>query len=163
MFCLARVAFLSMMLSASIGGSKALAADWLQGAPQKWMQTLADAKRERQGGGRRPRGARAPDGGRIQARYRPRIGIPRGNPRDIGARLDREVRAKVLTMDVVLGGGAELLNLYPQGLLAPVKPQFMLPGVLEANNWIGGKTKWMDAEETYFFPGVQLGLLLARF
>ena len=133
--------------------SGAAAADWQQGAPPSWAQTLAEAKLEGKVTVAGPEALARP----FAEEFRRDTGIELeflgGSPRELTARVDREVKARTLTVDIVLGGGAELLGLYPQKLLEPVKPQLLLPGVTEPQNWIGGKLKWMDPEESYFLQG----------
>jgi ABC-type Fe3+ transport system substrate-binding protein len=129
------------------------AADWQAGASPEWAAVLAAAKRE----GKvvvagHPALARA-----FSDDFKRDTGIDLeflgGNTRDLTARFQREARANNLTMDISLGGGTELLTLYPEGLLQSVKAQMMLPGVTEPKNWIGGRTKWMDKEGAYLFQG----------
>jgi ABC-type Fe3+ transport system substrate-binding protein len=67
-----------------------------------------------------------------------------GSGSDNSARLEQEARAGKLTIDVSLGGGRELTTLKPAGLLQPIKPQLILPGVKEGSQWRGGRTKWYD-------------------
>jgi ABC-type Fe3+ transport system substrate-binding protein len=131
----------------------ARAADWQAGAGSRWAAVLAAAERE----------------GKVVVTGHPALARPftdefkrdtglnleylGGNTRELTARLQREVRSNNLTIDIALGGGSELLTLYPQGQLVAVKPQLMLPGVTEPGNWMGGRIKSMDKEGAYFFQG----------
>jgi ABC-type Fe3+ transport system substrate-binding protein len=140
-------------LSVAAGVKPAAAADWQDGAGAEWAKVMAAAKRE---------GKVVVAGHSALARvfaddFKRDTGIELeflgGNTRELTARLQREVRAGSLTMDVSLGGGSELLTLYPEGQLVAIKPQLMLPGVTDPKNWHNGRIKWMDTEGAYFFQG----------
>jgi ABC-type Fe3+ transport system substrate-binding protein len=144
--CAAGVAALAALTPAA-------AADWQAGAGPEWADVLVAAKRE---------GKVVVIGHPVLARpfteeFKRDTGIELeflgSNPREISARVEREVRAGNLTVDVVLGGGSELLTLYPEGRLLPLKPQMMLPGLTDPKNWVNGRIKWMDKEGAYFFQG----------
>ncbi len=129
------------------------AENWQAGTGAEWKQVMAAAKRE----------------GKVVVAGHPALAKPLaqafardtglvleylgGNPGDLAARLEREAQAGKLTIDLALGGGSELLSLYPRGLLKPIKPQLLLPGVTAGQHWIGGKMKWMDRQGQYFFQG----------
>jgi ABC-type Fe3+ transport system substrate-binding protein len=139
--------------AAVIALTPATAADWQAGAGPEWAKVLAAAKRE---------GKVVVAGHSALARpftedFKRDTGIDLeflgGNTRDLTARLQREVRSGSLTIDVSLGGGTELLTLYPEGQLLALKPQMMLPGVTDPKNWVSGRIKWMDKEGAYFFQG----------
>lgn len=68
---------------------------------------------------------------------------------ELTAIASRECKAGQVSMDILLSGNSELLNLYPRGCLRPVKPELMLPEVVDGKNWRGGKLKWTDPENAY--------------
>ena len=56
------------------------------------------------------------------------------------------------TIDILFGGQT-YVTYVNEGLMKPVKPQFVLPGVTEAKNWVGGQMRWVDKEQQYMFIG----------
>jgi spermidine/putrescine-binding protein len=56
-------------------------------------------------------------------------------PQVVPPRIEREAAASSLTVDVLIGGSAELNSLLPKGLLAPIKPILILPEVTDASKW----------------------------
>jgi ABC-type Fe3+ transport system substrate-binding protein len=140
-------------LTAFITVTPAAAADWQAGAGPEWANVLAAAKRE----GKVVVIGHPPLARAFSEEFKRDTGIELeflgSNPREISARVEREVRAGNVTVDIVLGGGSELLTLYPEGRLLAIKPQMMLPGVTDPKNWINGGIKWMDKEGAYFFQG----------
>ena len=64
-------------------------------------------------------------------------------------RIERESAAGKNSIDVVLSGAAELINLYPKGLLAPVRPKLVLPDVIDPSKWREGGVKWVDKAQQY--------------
>lgn len=143
-YCIAGVALVSVAHAAD---------EWQAGADDKWRTVLAAAKKE----------------GKVVVSGFPALAKPfteefkrdtgieleylGGSTSELSARLRREAKSNNLTIDISLGGGSELLTLYPEGLLEPVKPQMMLPGVTDPAKWHGGKTKWVDNESVYLFQG----------
>ena len=128
-------------------------ADWQDGAGPAWANVLSAAKKE----------------GKVVIAGHPALARPfsegfkrdtgidleylGGNPRELTARFSRELRSESSTIDIMLGGGSEILNLYPEGRLVSVKAQLLLPGVLDPKNWQNGAIKWMDKQGEYFFQG----------
>jgi ABC-type Fe3+ transport system substrate-binding protein len=128
------------------------AQDWQAGAGDDWRRVLAAAKQE----------------GKVVVAGHPALAQPLaqgferdtgiaveyigGSPPELLQRLSREVQAGNVTVDVSLGGGAEL-PLMRDGKLKPVKDRLMLPGVTDGKNWHGGQIKWMDKEGKYLFQG----------
>lgn len=136
------------MLAAVAPGSAA--DDWQAGAGADWNRVLAAARQE----GRVVVASQtSAPGATMSAAFRRDTGIEieflSGGVSEIGARIEREAAAGNVTIDVALGGGQELVTLYPRGLLAPLKPQLLLPGVTGSNNWNGGRLKWVDAAGEY--------------
>lgn len=68
---------------------------------------------------------------------------------ELSAVAKRECGAGRPGMDVILSGNSEILALYPQGCLSPVKPNLMLAEVVDGKNWRGGSLKFTDPEEQY--------------
>ena len=60
-------------------------------------------------------------------------------PNVLDTRVDREGAAGKPTLDVMVGGSSELLQLVPKGLLAPIKPILCLPGS-HGSSQIQGRT-----------------------
>lgn len=128
-------------------------ANWQAGASPQWNQILKAARAEGEvtvGGfpalARKMSAAFERDTG-IKMNY---FGSP---PSQLVARVTAEARAKNVTIDAVLGGGA-LLALIPQGLLQPIAPQIMLPH--NAPRYFRDDTyKWMDSTNEYLFQGAE--------
>ena len=76
-----------------------------------------------------------------------------GDGADISARFAQEAQSGNMTMDLILGGGGELETIYPEGLLASVKDQLILPGVQDGEQWRGGERGWYDNAGEFFFLG----------
>ena len=129
---------------------QAEAQDWQAGAGADWQKVMAAARKE-------GKAVLAADNAvlvdALSKGFERDTGIKlevlTGTPNDLSARLTREAKAGQLTIDVSTGGGTELITLYPERLLTPVKPQLILPGVTDPKNWVGGKIKWMDPEGQY--------------
>jgi iron(III) transport system substrate-binding protein len=68
---------------------------------------------------------------------------------EAGARIMREGDAGKVTVDVMMGGGGELLSLYPAGRLDPIKPVLAMPEVVDMSKWRDAQLKWMDPEGQY--------------
>jgi ABC-type Fe3+ transport system substrate-binding protein len=135
----------SLALSA---GAHAAGADWQAGAGPEWARIMAAAKQE----GKvvvsgPPQAARA-----LPEAFTRDTGIQleylTGNVAELANRMEREAKADKLTIDVALGGGAEV-RMMSQGLLKPVKPQLILPGVTDMSNWRDGKLEWFDTAGEY--------------
>jgi ABC-type Fe3+ transport system substrate-binding protein len=141
------------VLASTTGRSFAAVEDWQAGAPPEWERVLKAAQAE----------------GKITVAGFPGLAKTMGPAfkRDTGIQLDffsgssseqstrfeAEVRAKNMTIDILLGGARELA-LKPEGLLAAIKPQFMLPG-LAPKNFRNGAHKWMDNDEAYLLHGAE--------
>src|SRR5207237_9009123 len=91
------------------------------------------------------------------------VGFVNSNTAEQSARLEAEARAKNLTIDILLGGGRELGPMMRDGLLQPVAPQLLLPGV-GPNNFRRAKLKWMDSSSRYLLQGAEymFGFLLVN-
>jgi ABC-type Fe3+ transport system substrate-binding protein len=78
-----------------------------------------------------------------------------GSGAENSARMEQEAQAGDLTIDLLLGGGGELITLKPEGLLEPLAPQLILPGVTDGENWEDGQLTWYDDEEQYLLVTAQ--------
>ena len=123
-----------------------------QGWEKEWKETLAAARREGKvvvaGGADREVRLNIP------AKFRARFGIPveyiGGRSSGVSARLRTERRVGVYTIDVFLGGvGTMSRVLYPEKMLDPLKPVFLLPKVVDPSKWKKGKLWFVDPEEKY--------------
>jgi len=157
-----RRAFLTGMSGAALlaGSAKvdaadapaAAAPDWQAGAPPEWKQVLAAAQAE----GQITVAAFAALAETMSAAFKRDTGIQLnflgGGTSQQSARLEAEARAQNLTIDILIGGGRELKPMMTEGMLVPVAPQLMLPGVSPAN-FREGKLKWMDNSSQYLLQG----------
>jgi ABC-type Fe3+ transport system substrate-binding protein len=135
-----------------LAGTALAAGDWQAGAGEEWKKVLAAAKKE----------------GKVVVSGHPGLAQPLsqafardtgitleflgGELSELSTRLAREAKAGKLTIDVALGGGNEIRMMH-DGLLSPVKPQLLLPGVLASRNWRDGEMKWMDTMGEYLLKG----------
>jgi ABC-type Fe3+ transport system substrate-binding protein len=138
--------------SGAMGSQIAADADWQAGAPAEWERILKAAREE----------------GQVTVAGFPSLAKPMGEAlkRDTGitlnwfsggsheqsARFEAEARAKNMSIDILLGGGRELGAVMRDGLLNPVKPQLILPGV-GPGNFRDGKHKWVDDSGEYLLQG----------
>jgi len=144
----------SSALMASAGGEPAAGADWQEGAGDDWKRVLAAGRAE---------GSVTVAGfplleEKISAAFKRDTGIAMNflssNTAEQSARLEAEARAKNLTIDILLGRGRELGPMMRDGLLEPVAPQLLLPGVAP-KNFRRGKLKWMDSSGQYLLQGAE--------
>ena len=76
----------------------------------------------------------------------------RGRGNDLGPRLVAERRAGKHIADLFAGGkGTALGTLYVGKLLDPIKPNLLLPEVLDETEWWRGAHKYVDPENKYIF------------
>jgi iron(III) transport system substrate-binding protein len=90
----------------------------------------------------------------IAAKFKARFGITlehlAGSSSQLAARLETERQAGINSVDVFLGGVQTVANvLYPEKMLDPLKPQLILPEVVEPKRWKSGKLWFVDPEERY--------------
>jgi ABC-type Fe3+ transport system substrate-binding protein len=160
-----RVSFAAAAFVAAISvvtaGARA-ADDWQAGGGAAWQKVLTAAKQE----------------GKVVVAGHPALGKPLsqgfkrdtgitleflgGRTRELTTRFARETRSGNVTVDIILGGGAEF-PLLKAGLLKPIKPQLMLPGVTDGQNWLPGKVKWFDAAGQYMLQGTNWVFAYALF
>jgi ABC-type Fe3+ transport system substrate-binding protein len=72
-------------------------------------------------------------------------------PNVLDTRVDREGAAGKQTLDVMVGGSSELLQLVPKGLLAPIKPILCLPEVTDRRKWTDDQLLFTDEQRTLLF------------
>jgi ABC-type Fe3+ transport system substrate-binding protein len=129
-------------------------ADWQAGAPAEWRQIMTAAQAE----GQVTVAAFPALAEKMSAAFKRDTGIQlnflSGGTSEQSARLEAEARAKNLTIDILIGGGRELKPMMKEGMLEPVAPRLMLPGVSPAN-FRGGKIKWMDNSSQYLLQGAE--------
>ena len=126
----------------------ALAQDWQANAPESWAKSLAAAKLEGQvvvAG--RPEFAKE-----LSEAFKKDTGVTavflEGEGREQLSRLAREIRANQVTIDLLMGGQS-LLPFVKDGHLTPVRPQLVLPGVVDPAVWTDRKIKWVDKDGEY--------------
>lgn len=130
------------------------ATDWQAGAPPQWQRVLAAARAEGQVTVAGFPLLAEPMSAAFQRDTGIHLSFLASNTAEQSARLEAEARARNLTIDVLLGGGRELGPMMRDGLLEPVKPQLMLPGV-GPQNFRRGAIKWMDSSEQYLLQGAE--------
>ena len=73
-----------------------------------------------------------------------------GRSGQIATRLQTERQAGIYLMDVLMtGAGTASQVLYPQKMIAPIKPHLVLPEVVDPSKWKLGKLSFIDPEEMY--------------
>jgi hypothetical protein len=141
------------LLSAPSVGRAADEADWQAGAPAEWGRTLKAAQAE----GQVTIAAFALLAEKMGAAFKRDTGIEAnflgGKTAEQQARFDAEVRARNLTIDIVMGG-PELGSLMHDGFLEPVAPQLVLPGV-SPSHFRNGKILWLDDVQRYNLQGAE--------
>ena len=143
---------LSLLVSAL--ATPARAQDWQAGAGEDWKQLLERARKE---------GRVVVTGDADMARpfsdgFKRDTGISvdflAGNPRDLSSRMTRELRARNVTIDIMIGGPANI-PLHKEGLIKAIRPQLLLPTVLEPKYWTDGRIKWIDNDQAYMLMGAE--------
>ena len=149
---LSAAAVVLLVASASSGSSAGATPAWDAGAGANWRALVAKAQQE----GSVTIGSPQPLP-TVVAEFEKDTGIKvnlvTGTGGVITAKFDTSARAHHESIDVLFGGGSELTTLLPENLLAPIKPQLILPSVREGPNWVGGKWQWWDNAGLYFFEG----------
>src|SRR5207249_3692339 len=80
----------------------------------------------------------------------PVLSTSAGRSSQLAARLETERLAGINSVDVFLVGVQTVANvLYPEKMLDPLKPQLILPEVVEPKRWKKGKLWFADPEERY--------------
>lgn len=142
----------SALLAAQSREQARAATDWQDGAPAEWNRILTAARSE----GQLTLAAFPALAEKMSAGFQRDTGIQLnflgGNTAEQSARMEAEARAKNLSIDILIGGGRELGAMKHDGLLEPVAPQLLLPGV-SPQNFREDRYKWMDNESMYLLQG----------
>jgi len=146
----------ALALGFALAGTDAAAqSEWQAGGGQKWQDLLAAAKKE----GKVVVAAAASFGDAVRKSFREDTGIEvvflAGNPNELNSRFNTEARAANLSIDVLLGGAAQL-PLIPTGILKPLRPMIVLPGSGDGPWYPDGKMKFDDKAGTYLYQGAEL-------
>lgn len=122
-----------------------------KGSEKEWNEALVGARKEG-----KVVIATSPDPvmREIAEKFKARFAIPlehiAGSSSQLAARLETERQAGISSVDVFLGGIQTVANvLYPQKMLDPLKPQLILPEVVEPRRWKLGKPWFVDPEERF--------------
>ena len=147
---IARLAGLTAVALLSAG--TACAADWQASAGPEWQKMLAAGRQE----GTVAVAGRGEMAEPMTDAFKRDTGIGLdflgGEGREQFTRLVREMRAGNVTIDVIFDGQS-LIPYVNDGFMKPIKPQLVLPGVTDLENWQDGKIKWVDKEQEYMFEG----------
>jgi ABC-type Fe3+ transport system substrate-binding protein len=142
----------ALALCLAHGSAPSWAADWQAGAAPEWQKLLEAGRAE----------------GKVVVAGRAEMAVPMGDAfkrdagisleflggegRDQSTRIAREMRAGQVTIDVIFDGQS-MIPFVNDGFMKPIKPQLVLPDVLDPANWNGGHLKWIDKENAYLFEG----------
>ncbi|MDE0377638.1 MAG: hypothetical protein OXI20_00175, partial [Rhodospirillales bacterium] len=130
----------AVSVAAGRASHAAASADWQAGASDEWRRILAEGRKE---------GQVTVAGFPALARTMPpafkrdtgiELKFFGGRPSELSSRFEAEAMADKMTLDIMLGGGRELVKMKPGGYLNPVRPQLVLPGV-GPENYRDGKLK----------------------
>jgi iron(III) transport system substrate-binding protein len=142
---LAALLFLLVLVPTAV---RAQPADW----QKTWNETLAAAKKEGKVvvGGPPDAQVRQQLPAAFEARYGIKLEYLSARGTDQAIKLQREREAGVFTIDAVIAGIQTTATvLYAQKMLAPLKPQLILPEVTDGKNWKRGSLWFLDPEEQY--------------
>src|SRR6476646_8731159 len=142
-----RLLVLLLLSVVSVAGH-AHASDW----QKKWDETVAAARKEG-----RVVVAAPPDAevrqtlpAAFEARYGIRMEYLSGRGSDQANKLRRERGAGAYTVDAVVAGNQTMFSvLYGEKMLAPLKPELILPEVTEGQYWTRGSPWCTDPEQKY--------------
>jgi len=123
-----------------------------QDRPRDWKGMLAAAKKEGKlviAGSRDPVTRRE-----LPKRFTGKFGIPveyiGARSSETAAKLRLERRAGLYSMDVFLSGmGTASTILYPERMLDPLRPDLVLPEVVDPSKWKRGELWFMDPEKQF--------------
>ncbi|MBI4331591.1 MAG: extracellular solute-binding protein [Chloroflexi bacterium] len=119
---------------------------------QDWERTVAASKQEGVVSIYTPAGAA--QNGPIRDGFMRAYGIDieyiSGKGAALRERLTRERRAGLYLVDIFFGGASSFItDLMPEGVFEPLKPQLVLPEVLDPTVWYGGNHMYIDREGSY--------------
>ena len=128
--------------------AQAQPADW----QKKWDETLAAAKKEGKVVVAAPPDAEVRNA--LPAAFEARFGIKMeylsGRGSDQANKLRRERGAGAYTVDAVVAGNQTMFSvLYAEKMLAPLKPELILPEVTDGKYWHRGSLWFADPEQKY--------------
>ena len=122
-----------------------------QGWEKKWNATIAAAKKEGKVIVRGFLGSQVHRG--PTTKFTKRYGVPveyiTGRSSQMADRMRRERRARHYTVDIFLSGLGALSRMYHEDMLDPLKPQLILPEVLDGSKWKTGKLWFSDPKGQY--------------
>jgi iron(III) transport system substrate-binding protein len=130
------------------GVVSAQSADW----QKTWDETLAAARKEGKVVVAAPPDAEVRQAlpAAFEARYGIRMEYISGRGTDQANKLRRERSAGTYTVDAVVAGNQTMFSvLYAEKMLAPLKPELILPEVTDGKNWQRGSLWFADPEQKY--------------
>ena len=139
-------ALLSFVVVAS--ATQAQAAEW----QKTWDETLTAAKKEGRVvvGGPPDAEVRQLLPAAFEKRYGIKLEYLSARGTDQAIKLQREREAGALTVDAVIAGIQTTATvLYANNMLAPLRPQLILPDVVDGKNWKRGSLWFLDPEQQY--------------
>jgi len=142
----ALVAGMTILLSSH--AALAQSSDWRK----TWDETLAAAKKEGKVvvAGPPDTQVRQALPASFEARYGIKMEYISGRGSDQGAKLRREREAGIYAVDAVLAGSQTMFTvLHREKMLAPLKPELILPEVTGGTNWKRGSLWFPDPEQQY--------------
>jgi ABC-type Fe3+ transport system substrate-binding protein len=128
--------------------ARAQTADW----QKTWNETLAAARKEGKVVVAGPPDAQVRQlfPAAFEARYGIKMEYLSARGTDQANKLRQEREAGIFTVDAVIAGIQTTATvLYAQKMLAPLKPQLMLPEVTDGKNWKRGSLWFLDPEQQY--------------
>lgn len=128
--------------------ARAQSADW----QKVWDETLAAARKEGKVVVAGPPDAEVRNAlpAAFEARYGIRMEYISGRGTDQANKLRRERGAGAYTVDAVVAGNQTMFSvLYAEKMLAPLKPELILPEVMEGKYWKRGSPWFADPEQKY--------------
>jgi iron(III) transport system substrate-binding protein len=143
-----RLFALLFLLAVVPTGVCAQSADW----QKTWDATLAAARKEGKVVVAGPPDAQVRQAlpAAFEARYGIRMEYISARGTDQVAKLQRERGAGIYAVDAVLAGNQTLFSvMLPEKMLAPLKPELILPEVTDGKNWIRGSLWFVDPEQKY--------------
>lgn len=142
----------ALILSFLLCAGVCRAADWQDGAGPDWQKLLAAGRQE----GTVAVAGRAEMALPMTEAFKRDTGISLdflgGEGREQLTRIAREMRAHQVTIDVIFDGQS-MVPFVNDGYIKAIKPQLVLPNVLDGKNWQNGQMKWVDKAQEYMFEG----------
>src|SRR6476646_10562203 len=142
-----RLLVLLLLSVVSVAGH-AHASDW----QKKWDETVAAARKEGRVVVAAPPDAEVRQAlpAAFEARYGVKMEYLSGRGSDQANKLRRERSAGAYSVDAVVAGNQTMFSvLYAEKMLAPLKPELILPEVTEGKYWKRGSLWFTDPEQKY--------------